>query len=71
MSIIWLQCALIGIILGAVLLGVADATKPKPTTTSNSYYYASSSYNFDTAASTTYSVCLGLGIVFLLAGGCC
>lgn len=60
MSWLWLWCGLLGIILGAIMLAAADASKPK---------YESGPYSSYTASmSGTYAALVAVGIILLLAG---
>jgi hypothetical protein len=68
---IWLWLALIGIVLGAVLLGLADQSKPRIVyETSYSSYGRSYSYakERETGDQGTYSTMVAIGVIFLLAG---
>jgi hypothetical protein len=64
---VWLWLALLGIIIGAVLLGLADQSKPK-TTYERSSYGSRYSYAKETGDQGTYSTMVAIGVIFLLAG---
>lgn len=66
---VWLLGALIGILLGAILLGVGDQAKPK-TVVERSTYSSRYTYSHTTGDQGAYATMVALGVIFLLAGKC-
>lgn len=66
MSWLWLWCGLLGIIVGACLLGAADASKPK--SSSSDSYFGSYASSLNAAISQTYALLVAFGVILLVGG---
>jgi len=65
---VWLYVALLCILIGAVLLAIGDAFKPKTGYASTRYTTSTSSYTAQTGDQNTYATWVAIGVIILMLG---
>lgn len=67
---VWLYVALLCIIIGAVLIGVGDQSKPKTEVISTGGTRSSYAVTKESGDQNTYATFVAIGVIILVAGRC-